>query len=664
MIHIITNTYSFNLFVLPTGRTMGSVMNFGYSYAGATGNMLSRTDNTRSLTETFSYDNLDRLVSSSGNTADTRTFTYANNGNITQMGGLGTLSHNDSGHPYRVTGGDVTGMESLSYSAAYTAFDRPAVLSSTDQESGAITNMAFTYDAAHKRVRMTSSFEDESKAVRMQTTVNRWYLGGRYELEETVVQEGEESRSYSKKERLYLGGDAYSAPVVAIRTTNSGNGTYYNIGRDVQGSITHIATMSGTLVAEYSYDPWGRLRNPATHALYNILSVPDLMLGRGYTGHEYIPEAGLWNANARLYDPFLGCFLSPDPYVQAPDFTQNLNRYAYALNNPLKYSDESGEFLTWGLSSGGASIGLNFSIVGIPLGFGLNTGWAGGFSLGIYGEIGVRAGGMGVAMNHSLDYNFSKNYWSFTSSANIYASLGLFSANAGITLNDFGASSSAGIGIGDGHALSGGSFGFNYSNGRLSANAGGYYDYKPIYYFCRSLGSSSFADDPIAATDANLLELQQLWYPDAPMDHIVNFSVENVSSSVLEIFENNPLALAQTAPQFAKTSLKLTGKSSVYFSKRAFSSKFNLFITMGHEFVHVCNYIYAAEMGLTKDKVAQGTPFYEFTEFLAYSYQNEYTNSNMNSFDMKKINSIYSIETIKAMSYKLMPWYKTRSFSL
>ena len=49
--------------------------------------------------------------------------------------------------------------------------------------------------------------------------------------------------------------------------------------------------------------------------------------------------------NARLYDPVLGRFLSPDPYVQAPDFSQSFNRYAYALNNPLKYTDRSGAFL-------------------------------------------------------------------------------------------------------------------------------------------------------------------------------------------------------------------------------------------------------------------------------------------------------------------------------
>ena len=49
------------------------------------------------------------------------------------------------------------------------------------------------------------------------------------------------------------------------------------------------------------------------------------------------------NANARLYDPVIGRFFSPDPFVQAPDFTQNFNRYSYCMNNPVMYSDPTGE---------------------------------------------------------------------------------------------------------------------------------------------------------------------------------------------------------------------------------------------------------------------------------------------------------------------------------
>lgn len=46
--------------------------------------------------------------------------------------------------------------------------------------------------------------------------------------------------------------------------------------------------------------------------------------------------------NGRVYDPGLGRMLSPDPVTQAPENGQNYNRFTYAFNNPLKYTDPSG----------------------------------------------------------------------------------------------------------------------------------------------------------------------------------------------------------------------------------------------------------------------------------------------------------------------------------
>ena len=60
-------------------------------------------------------------------------------------------------------------------------------------------------------------------------------------------------------------------------------------------------------------------------------------------GHEHLSWFGLVNMNDRLYDAAVGRFLSPDPYVQDPTNSQNFNRYSYALNNPLKYNDMTGE---------------------------------------------------------------------------------------------------------------------------------------------------------------------------------------------------------------------------------------------------------------------------------------------------------------------------------
>jgi uncharacterized protein RhaS with RHS repeats len=49
--------------------------------------------------------------------------------------------------------------------------------------------------------------------------------------------------------------------------------------------------------------------------------------------------------NGRVYDPILGRFLSPDPIIQFPNFPNNFNRYTYALNNPLRFTDPSGYYV-------------------------------------------------------------------------------------------------------------------------------------------------------------------------------------------------------------------------------------------------------------------------------------------------------------------------------
>jgi RHS repeat-associated protein len=122
--------------------------------------------------------------------------------------------------------------------------------------------------------------------------------------------------------------------------TNGSDAMYY-VHTDHLGSLNSIYTATGTKIAEQSFDAWGRKRNP-TNWLYTSIATPPAWLIRGYTGHEHLPQFGLINMNARLYEPLLAHVVSPDNYVQAPDFTQSYNRYSYCINNPLKYTDPSG----------------------------------------------------------------------------------------------------------------------------------------------------------------------------------------------------------------------------------------------------------------------------------------------------------------------------------
>jgi RHS repeat-associated protein len=82
--------------------------------------------------------------------------------------------------------------------------------------------------------------------------------------------------------------------------------------------------------------PFGQVRYlPGTPAITNT----DL----GYTGQrELDPEMGLMDYKARFYSPYLNQFTQPDTIVSDPYNPQDWNRYAYARNNPVKYTDPSG----------------------------------------------------------------------------------------------------------------------------------------------------------------------------------------------------------------------------------------------------------------------------------------------------------------------------------
>jgi RHS repeat-associated protein len=135
------------------------------------------------------------------------------------------------------------------------------------------------------------------------------------------------------------GGDGIAA--IYVKYNNAPDSLYF-ITTDHLGSIVGAINSTTGTIYRQNFDAWGRKRNPVTWSYTNI---PDFPFDRGYTGHEHLKWFCLINMNGRMYDAALCRFLSPDPYVQMPDYTQNFNRYSYALNNPLVYSDPSGEFI-------------------------------------------------------------------------------------------------------------------------------------------------------------------------------------------------------------------------------------------------------------------------------------------------------------------------------
>lgn len=61
-----------------------------------------------------------------------------------------------------------------------------------------------------------------------------------------------------------------------------------------------------------------------------------------FTGKERDAESGNDYFNARYYASSMGRFLSPDPLGGHLEYPQSLNKYAYVMNNPLRYTDPTG----------------------------------------------------------------------------------------------------------------------------------------------------------------------------------------------------------------------------------------------------------------------------------------------------------------------------------
>jgi RHS repeat-associated protein len=95
----------------------------------------------------------------------------------------------------------------------------------------------------------------------------------------------------------------------------------------------NLRYVKGDLLQRIEYTPFGKER----YTLNATVAVDPR-----YTDQPFDLETGLYYYGARYYDPKLGRFIQPDNLVPTPFSSQGYNRYAYVLNNPLKYADPSG----------------------------------------------------------------------------------------------------------------------------------------------------------------------------------------------------------------------------------------------------------------------------------------------------------------------------------
>lgn len=354
----ITNAYTVDGYFSSQKHMLSStaILHNTYNFNGIKGTLNSRQNVALGTSESFTYDNLDRLTQwTNPLNGSTDSNSYDNKGRITSNNKLGTVTYNAnlSTGIYRKSSILLTPEGKNYYTTlpkqvvSYTMFKSPISINESNKGS-----TVFTYNSHLSRQTMNYGFTITPPATTGVYAKTKDYTDdGTVEIIKTPT---------TITIRTYIGGDAYSAPLYVEKIKTIATGAVvdkkYYLHRDYLGSIIAISNENGIAVERRHFDAWGNLAKLQQNGVAIALPTDGtatklLLLDRGYTSHEHLSEVGLIHMNGRLYDPVLRSFIMPDNFIQQPENTQNYNRYAYVLNNPLMYTDPSGEeFISLGIA--------------------------------------------------------------------------------------------------------------------------------------------------------------------------------------------------------------------------------------------------------------------------------------------------------------------------
>lgn len=313
---------------------------YGYD---SLGNLAYRSDGLSDFSEEFRYDGLSRLVEQhliEGGAAATANYAYDDYGNIQSKAGIsdyryGTYSQGGqcAGEEKYPTPGPHAVLEASNHVYCYDEYG--------NQVSGA--GREVRYNVFNKPTQVTKG--DVTITYRYGPNEERFYQQKQSPsgaIETFYVAGGQ------FEEEIEGGVSTLKSYVDGVLIDKRSEGTVKRVYtlRDHLGSVDTIVDsdigdgLLNSVIERLSFAPFGERRLDG-RAGTTLSPITD---DRGFTDHEHMDEVGLIHMNGRVYDPAIGRFVSPDPFIQDPGRSQSYNRYSYVWNNPLALVDPSGYF--------------------------------------------------------------------------------------------------------------------------------------------------------------------------------------------------------------------------------------------------------------------------------------------------------------------------------
>ncbi len=342
----------------PTGTVAEANVGDGlvcwYDYDG-NNCLMHKYDEVRNNEEFYDYDAENRLTAvttlADGQEERVSTVEYDAGGNVTSKSGVGVMAYGEGTNRLEiVTGYALPEWEKVSYTSFHKVSE---VIAQRGGKYGPRYFLNLTYGPDKTRC-MQSLYPPSVTGSKYD---EKYYVGNLYD-------EAHNNGHVLTQDYIYADGR-----LVAIHQADDRGERMRYVHLDHLGSVWAMTDDGGDIVAEYNYDPWGLRRDPATWARYDSYEQQGAAMDRGFGGHEQLDILDMVNMGGRMYDPHMGRFLTPDPYVQAPDNTQSLNRYAYCLNNPLSLTDPTG--YSWLGSFFSAAVGIAVGVETFGIGSGV-----------------------------------------------------------------------------------------------------------------------------------------------------------------------------------------------------------------------------------------------------------------------------------------------------